>query len=64
MKIFIRLEGSVYFEVFMSIEAAAKKKRWKAERKTLSDFDNTERGRKDAKRAKTSNIAHIQSDIL
>ena len=58
MKIFIR-----YFKVFMLIEAAAEKKRWKAERKTLSNFDDTERGRKDAERAKTSITTQIQSDI-
>ena len=34
--------GSVYFEVFTLIKAAAEKKCRKAERKTLSNFDDTQ----------------------
>ena len=37
------IKGSVYFKVLALIEAASKKKRRKAERKTLSNFDDTER---------------------
>ena len=45
--------GSVYFKVFTSLAAAAKKKCLKAEKNTLSNFEDTKRDRKDAIRAKT-----------